>query len=545
MDCAVARHYALSIMSHTMRLKWWGWGLEDKRLPLPNADLSEALRRDLQVDFREIRPPSLETITLEDPVPIAGALTDKLERVLHARGKSTRDLLELRQGGRITAPDGVVYPESEAEILEVLTRCRKERIAVVPFGGGTSVVGGVEPLKETHRAVLCLDLTRMNRLLDFDARSLTATIEAGARGPEIQKMLEARGATLEHVPQSFEFSTLGGWLATRSAGEFSTRYGKIEDMAVSVTVALPDGVLTTTEVPAHASGPELRELFVGGEGVFGIITRAVVRVNTRSGLAWDGSFLFPDFEAGVEALRQMMHQGAVPSLARLLDFQETRFSILAGRRSGLSQAVIDLFLKLKRFKTTDCLLLLTFEGESAKLLGATVKYAIRLARRLGGRGLGGAPVRKFYQQRFDLPYLRDELLNLGILVETLETATRWSNLLPLYRAIQSAFDSAQARLGRPILRFCHVSHLYRDGASLYFTFLTAPPDGLAAWTLIKDTVTEAIVTAGGTVSHHHGVGIDHKRWLPREKGELYVALLRRLKSQVDPDGILNPGKLLP
>lgn len=528
-----------------MELKWWGWGLRDKRLPIKSADLLETLQKELQASFREGPPPSLDAITLEDPVEIPGALTDKLERVLHARGKSTRDLLELRRGGRMSAPDGVAYPETESQLLDLLARCRKDRIAVVPFGGGTSVVGGVEPLKDNHRAVLCVDLTRMNQLVDFDARSLTATIEAGARGPEIQKMLEAKGATLDHVPQSFEFSTLGGWLATRSAGEFSTKYGKIEDMAVSVTVAMPDGMLKTAEVPAHASGPELRELFVGSEGVFGIITRAVVKVNARSGLAWDGSFLFPNFEAGVEALRQMMQQGAVPSLARLLDFQETRFSILAGRRSGLSRAVMDLFLKLKRFKPTDCLLLLTFEGESARLLSGAVKHAVQLARRYGGRGLGGAPVKIFYQQRFELPYMRDELLNLGVLVETLETATRWSNLRHLYRSIQSAFDAAQARLGRPILRFCHVSHLYHDGASLYFTFLTVPQDSLSAWALVKETVTEAIVAAGGTVSHHHGVGTDHKRWLPKEKGERYVSLLRKLKSQIDPDGIMNPGKLLP
>jgi alkyldihydroxyacetonephosphate synthase len=469
--------------------------------------------------------------------------TDHGDRVAHAAGKGYPDLVRLRAGAPEGAPDGVVYPSSTAQVQAVLKLCARHSLAVVPFGGGTSVVGGVEPLRGAHEAVLALDTRRLAAFGSLDRESLTVTVGAGMRAPALEAELGRRGLTLGHYPQSFEYVSLGGCAATRSAGQASTGYGRFEQMVLGLSLAAPAGALALAAVPATAAGPELRRVLVGSEGTLGVICELALRVRPAPvARSYEGVF-FRSFAAGAQALRALAQGHAAPDVARLSDERETDMSLALAGTAGLKGALGRRYLGARGYGG-GCLAIFGFEGD-AEAVAQRRKRALTVVRAHEGLPVGRSPGRAWVAQRFAAPYLRDELLTHGVMVETLETATSWSNLERLHSAVGGVIGEALRAQGTPGLVMCHVSHLYETGASLYFTFLARQREGqeIEQWRAVKHAASEAIVNGGGTITHHHAVGRDHAPWLEREVGAEGVGMLRALKEQLDPAGIMNPGKL--
>ncbi len=546
--------------------KWWGWGQEGVHYSLERRPgfwpfLEQAFGRSLEgrkppVPLESIELPDSK-ITVEQRAALENIFSndalrwDKLERVRHAAGKSYRDLIRVREGKIEASPDVVVYPSKESQIVDLLRAAADLGLAVVPFGGGTSVVGGVEPARGGKGAVVTCDLARMNRLLHIDHESRTADVEAGILGPDLEDKLTAHGLTLGHFPQSFEFSTLGGWVATRSAGQQSIRYGKIEDMVVSLKMATASGILETRAVPASATGPSLKQMLVGSEGLFGVLTRICVRVRPVPEARDYRAFVFPSFIDGQAAVRQLLQKEAFPALVRLSDEEETRtFAALskapASTLDELKKRVGLWYLERRGLGLQrSCLMLVGYEGEPRTVQRCAANGA-EILRKAGGLDIGHGPVSSWYEERFTMPYLRDRLLDHQILVETLETCVSYSRLLALYGAVSLAIRRAIEADGVRGLVLCHLSHAYTDGASLYFTFMVPQVEGdeMGQWKRIKVAATETILRHGGTLSHHHGVGADHRKWIAEEHGKQGLEALRGLKRFFDPHSILNPGKLL-
>jgi len=538
------------------RMRWWGWGVDGHDAPLPAAVVA-LLRDQLGVDpaARHV-PVGLEAVDIAEPrlpararallTEVVGAehlRDDRLTRVAHSAGRSYPDLVRLRSGRGLVAPDAVVLPGSRAEVAQILEACAQEGVAVIPFGGGTSVVGGVEPLRGPFEAAVSVDLARLDGLLELDERSQLATFAAGTLGPDVERLLGARGLTLGHFPQSFEFSTVGGWAATRSAGQASTGYGRIDELVVALRAVTPSGEIATPRVPASAAGPSLRELLLGSEGVLGIITDVTLRVRPRPARRHFEAWSLPGFAAGCEALRELEQAGAAPDVARLSDEDETRLSLVLASHPAATR-LLRAYLGA-RGHGHGCLAILGFDGEPSQIARRRSGSRATL-RRHGALALGPAPGAAWAKARFHGAYVRDELLSRGVLVDTLETATTWTQLGDVHRAVGEALHHALAPRGTPPLVLCHVSHLYATGASLYFTFLAGRQPGaeLEQWHAAKAAATDAICAAGATLTHHHAVGIDHAPWLPREVGELGIEALRTLKARLDPAGIMNPGKLV-
>jgi alkyldihydroxyacetonephosphate synthase len=539
-------------------MRWWAWGEDGHEVRLSEA--AEALLRDeLGVeDGGGAVAPSLEEVDLPDPAlppgPHARLVAavgpgnlriDRESRVAHSAGRGYPDLLKLRAGDASGAPDAVVLPGSVEEVAAVLDNCSEAGIAVVPFGGGTSVVGGVEPLRDGHPAVISLDLTRLRAVASIDETSLTATLQAGLFGPAAEAALAERGLTLGHFPQSFEYSTVGGWVATRSAGQASTGYGRIDELVEGVRCVAPVGEAAARALPASAAGPSLRELLVGSEGVLGVLCEATLRVRPAPEERRYEGWSFRSFEEGVEALRAVEQGGASPDVARLSDEEETRLSMAMASSGSLAERLGRGYLRVRGHEG-GCLAILGFEGQPDEVPRRRERTAT-LLRAGGGVYLGRRPGDAWLRSRYSGPYVREALLDRGLMAETLETAGTWSGLQRLYEAVRSALSDALASRGTPGLVMCHVSHLYRSGASLYFTFLARQEQGaeLDQWRTAKTAASEAIVAAGGTITHHHAVGRDHAPYMTREVGELGVELLRAAKERLDPAGIMNPGKLLP
>lgn len=464
--------------------------------------------------------------------------TDPYERAYHARGRSYHDLLYLRAGRVGIAPDAVVYPVSAEETLAVVQFAAREGIAVIPFGGGSSVVGGVTPLAGNDcKAVITVDMNLMDQILDIDETSLVANIQAGAYGPQLEDALQARGFTLGHYPQSFEFSTLGGWIAPRSAGHQSNKYGKSEHWLVSARVATPQGLWETSGFPGSAAGPQLRDIVAGSEGTLGIITDAVVKIHRVPEVKDYRGYVFPSFEAGIDATREMMQSGVPTAMIRLSDLNETFFygALDTGGAGADSPAVF-------------CVMLVGIEGDKADVDHA-LERSRAIIKKNGGMHMGEALGKSWYEKRFLTPYLRDPMMDRGLGVDTLETATRWSNIVHLHdtvcKTIEDALAANACAPGARGLVMAHVSHCYRDGASLYFTF--AFPRQLdrevEQWVAVKQAASDAISANGGTISHHHGVGTDHVPWLAPEKGPIAMDILKSVKRQLDPGKVMNPGKL--
>jgi len=517
---------------------FWGWG-EPGAGPSVSSHAVAFLRDELGIGGEVVSSPvALEDVRLRDAaLDVTGLRAivgeefvrqDREARVLRCRGKSYLDLLSQRAGDCEDAPDAVVAPADHDQVLAVLQWCAERGVAVVPFGGGTSVVGGLEPLRGRLDSVISLDLARMDRVVSVDRQSLTAVLEPGLRLPEADRALAAEGLTLGHVPQSYEWASVGGCVATRSAGQVSTGRGRIDANVLALRCATPLGELATLDAPGSAAGPALRQVVAGSEGVLGVITRVALRVHPLPVAQRFEGWLAPDFETGCDVFRRLEQAGAAPDVARLSDAEETRFSLAF---AGLPPVA-------RRGVGRRCLVICGWEGSEA---------AIKRRRREAARALRAAGAwpatqragREWVHSRFAGPYLRDGLMDRGVMVETLETATSWSNLSRLHEAVRGALPG--------VLVGCHVSHLYPTGASLYFTVFGRRDDGdpAAQWRGLKSAATDAIADAGGTITHHHAIGRDHAPWMPDEDGPLGVELLRAVKERCDPAGIMNPGKLLP
>jgi alkyldihydroxyacetonephosphate synthase len=538
------------------RMRWWGWGDASHAQVLPAHALG-FLAETIGGAERLQPPVALQSVRLEAPAlserdraalrSIVGSQNvrdDHAERVFHAAGKGYPDLVRLRAGQPEGAPDAVVLPDSGDQLRAVLELCSRASLAVVPFGGGTSVVGGVAPMRGDHDCVVALDTSRMRAVLDLDSESRTVAVQGGMRAPALERYLGERGLTLGHFPQSYEYVSLGGCAATRSAGQASSGYGAIEKMIVGLRMATPTGEIELPAVPASAAGPSLRQMLIGSEGALGVISELSLRVRAAPReCVYEGVF-FEDFAAGVDALRTLAQGHAAPDVARLSDEAETRMSLALAGSGGVKGRLGRLYLGARGYRA-GCLAILGFEG-SEQEVAARRKRALALARRSGGLAVGRSPGEAWRKGRFSAPYLRDELLTQGVLVETLETATQWSNLGRLHREVVSAIAQALGACGTPGLVMCHVSHLYETGASLYFTFIARrrAEDELGQWRSVKEAASRAITSHGGTITHHHAVGRDHAPWVEAEVGATGKAALRALKAELDPAGIMNPGKLL-
>ena len=538
-------------------MRWWGWGEDGHAVPLSHA-AEDLLRDELGADPGVRKPPvAFDKVSLPEPkLPDAlrerlatalgaeGLRDDRQTRVAHAVGRSYPDLVRIRSGDASSAPDAVVLPGSAEVVATVLGLCAEHRVAVVPFGGGTSVVGGVEPVREGLAATVSLDLGRLSGTVEVDRTSLTARADAGLLGPELERRLHEQGVTLGHFPQSFEYSTLGGWVATRSAGQASTGYGRIDELVEAVRCVTPAGELGTKAVPASAAGPSLRELVVGSEGVLGVICEATLRVRPAPAARRYEGWSFASFAEGCDAFRVMEQAGAAAHVNRLSDEDETRLAMALASSGSTTEKLGRRYLRM-RGHDGGCLAIVGFEGSEEEVEDRR-RETSGLLRAGGGVALGHRPGEAWYRTRFAAPYLRDELLDRGVLVDTLETATGWSKLAQLHQAVREALRASLAGRGAPPLVMCHVSHLYPSGASLYFTFLARQEeDALAQWQAAKTAASEAIVAGGGTITHHHAIGRDHRRWLAAEDGELGIEVLRAAKQRLDPTGIMNPGKLIP
>jgi alkyldihydroxyacetonephosphate synthase len=526
-------------------MKWNAWGDPQEAKPLSDGirslltqalGLADSQCAELDADQVTLRPSALADDHRDALAAIVGPdycrVSDR-DRLLHAGGKSTLDLLRRKDAGAQETPDAVLLPGGEDEVAAILQYCSAHGIAVVPFGGGTSVVGGLDPIRGEFSAVVSLDLRRFDQLLSFDAVSGEAEFGAGVTGPRAEQLLAEHGFSLGHFPQSFEFASLGGFAATRSSGQDSAGYGRFDDMVRGLHVITPAGVLDLGRAPQSAAGPDLRQLLIGSEGVFGIITRVRVRVHPKPEVARYEAWSFPDFATGTAALRAVTQTGAGPTVIRLSDEAETGVNLATTEAIGETQI------------TGGCLAITVFEGTAAHAESRHAETR-QLMATVGGTSLGEAPARAWEHGRFGAPYLRDSLLAAGALCETLETATDWSNIPALKAAVTDALTAALAESGTPALVLCHISHVYATGASLYFTVVAGQRGNpIEQWRAAKTAACDAIVATGGTITHHHAVGADHRPWMRDEVGELGVQVLRAVKSTLDPAGILNPGKLIP
>ncbi|MFJ1967742.1 FAD-binding oxidoreductase [Streptomyces sp. NPDC087903] len=530
-----------------MDMLWSGWGDPARATPLPDT-VTGLLRELLGVEPRGSGPVALEKIDVpEPPLPPAARLglltavggdedhvrTDAQSRIRHTRGKSTPDLMRMRAGDVDDLPAAVVLPASHDEVSAVLRVCAEHGLAVVPFGGGTSVVGGLVPGRRL--AFVALDLRRMDRMVALDPVSRTATLQAGLRAPRAEALLAEHGFTLGHFPQSYEWATIGGFAATRSSGQASAGYGRFDDMVLGLTLATPEGTLDTGRAPRSAAGPDLRQLVLGSEGAFGVITSVTVRVRPVPRVRRYEGWRFASFDEGAAALRTLAQDGPLPTVLRLSDETETLVGLAQPDAIGSAGAR----------EAAGCTAIAGFEGTEEDTAHRRERAAAVL-RACGGTLLGEEPGQRWADGRYSAPYLRDSLLDAGAFAETLETAAFWSRVPGLYAAVREALTATLTEAGTPPLVMCHISHVYENGASLYFTVVSAQgEDPLAHWTRAKHAANEAILAAGGTITHHHGVGTDHRDWYVREAGPLGVEALRAVKQRLDPSGLLNPGVLLP
>ncbi|OBA91621.1 flavoprotein [Mycobacteriaceae bacterium 1482268.1] len=526
-------------------MKWNAWGDPAKAKPLSDGIrslLSQALGvgdsslPELDPDEVRLRPSALSQADCAAFADIVGAEhcgVDDQARLLRAGGKSTLDLLRRRDSGVQDAPDAVLFPGNEDEIAAILRLCGERGIAVVPFGGGTSVVGGLDPLRGQFTAVISLDLRRLNELHSLDEISGEAVLGAGLTGPDAERLLGERGFSLGHFPQSFQFATIGGFAATRSSGQDSAGYGRFNDMVRGLRAVTPAGALDLGRAPESAAGPDLRQLLIGSEGAFGVITRVRVRVHPVPAATRYEAWSFPDFTTGADALRAVAQTGTGPTVLRLSDEAETGVNLATTDSIGEDSI------------TGGCLAITVFEGSEDHVASRHAETRALMAAK-GGTSLGDGPARAWEHGRFDAPYLRDSLLSAGALCETLETATSWANIAVVKSAVTEALTTALAETGTAALVLCHISHVYPTGASLYFTVVAGQRGNpVEQWRKAKSAASNAMMRAGATITHHHAVGADHRPWMRDEIGELGVQVLAAVKATLDPAGILNPGKLIP
>lgn len=550
-------------------MKWWGWGDEattfdhhDKPALGPfvidkvGIDLDSGSSKVIAFDDLEIAPSQLSEGlrgALVEAVGEEWVMDSPTERVIHTYGKSLRDLVRIRRGDLGRLPDVVVYPADEDQTVAIMAAALAADAVLIPFGGGTNISGSLEAPRSEQRIVVSIDMARLDRVLEIDETSRTARIQAGALGPDLERQLNARGWTIGHFPDSFNHSTLGGWIATRSSGMQSDKYGDIADLTRAVRVVTPNGVLATRNVPSTSTGPSVREMILGSEGRLGIITEATVHVHRVPEERKILGYLFPDWSRSLRAMHDIAASDAAPSVTRVSDAGETQFSFATKKGGGLADKAQSIVLKkfltrVKHFELDDmCLSFIGFEGSAEhvarqrKLVGAIVKAH-------GGLCVGSSPGELYDQKKFDTPYIRDFLLDRGGLADVSETSAPWSLLEPLYDGVTTAARKAFADLGVKGWIMCHLSHSYHSGACLYFTFAfkeTPGEDGLAQYDTVKRAIQQGFIDHGATLSHHHAVGVEHSAWLAEDISPAGVTMLRALFEGIDPNHSLNPGKILP
>lgn len=527
--------------------RWNGWGEDGTSVALPAAALSL-----LQGQLGRGAPlPDARIETIAASLPASrlsrqAVLDDDAEsRIRHARGQSLPDWLALRSGQLGRVPDAVACPVTPAEVADLLALAQRQGASVIPYGGGTSVAGHVTP-GDDPRPVLTLDTRRMNLLTDLDPLSRLATFGAGASGPEVEAQLRARGYILGHFPQSWEYSTLGGWIATRSSGQQSLRYGGIDGLFAGGKLVTPTGMLEIATAPASAAGPDLRAWVLGSEGRLGTLTQAVLRVSPMPEHESFHAVFFPAWSAGIDAVRAVVQADVGLSMLRLSDPDETRTQLrLAGRE--WATRMLERYLGARRAGETKCLLLFGVTGRRDHC-DAALQQALALFRGYGGIAVGTRPGRRWVRNRFRSAYLRESLWRLGYAVDTVETAVDWPRVAATAAAIENALRRALEPEGEPVYLFTHLSHVYPQGSSIYTTCVfrvgTSYEATLERWRKLKRAASEQILAQGATITHHHGVGTEHAPYLAAEKGPLGVAAIAAACRQFDPERVMNPGKLI-
>jgi len=556
-------------------MKWYGWGGElDRFDPAGRPYLWPFAQKHLAIsaDQHRTAPVPLESIVLmprrenaafmarvTEIFPHSRWSIEDFDRLLHSYGKSTRDLWRVRHGRVDFVPDCVVYPQSEEEVCQLLEAANRHGVVIIPFGGGTNVAGCLEIHRPDPRMVCTVNMRSMNRVLDVDLLSRTARVQSGILGPDLEQALAQHGLTLGHVPDSFPHSTLGGWVASRSAGMFSDGYGNIEDMVLSLRVATPTGFIRTLDVPRASSGPDANRMCIGSEGTLGIITEITICVREIRRRREFHGYLFPTFEHGIDAIRACRGSGHIPMLSRLNDANRTQLSAAFRRRAGginsIASSLMKAYIKARGFDPAAMSLLICgYEGDNA----ADVRRQRRPCEKIFGSmraiNLGTSPGTSFAEGKFDFPFVRDFLMDYDVICDVNETATTWSRLKPLYHQVSKILHDALHAGERPYWFGCHISHTYHAGAMLYFSYAfrgTHAKDGtcdmeaeLAHYLSVKRTVLDCISSAGATLSHHHAVGYEHLPWLYAESVVGKGTAIDAIKSSVDPNNIMNPGKLL-
>jgi alkyldihydroxyacetonephosphate synthase len=549
-------------------MKWWGWGLEGVGFTHGDKpDLAPFIARVLGLDVGRVTAPPMrfEDLRIRDPelpdglraaleqaVSAAFVSVDPLDRVVHARGKSLRDLIRQRRGELPRMPDVIARPGNEDEVAAVLRVAVSSDAVVIPFGGGSSISGSLEAPATETRPVLSVDLARLDKVLAIDADSRLARVQAGVFGPHLEAQLGALGYTFGHFPDSFTHSTLGGWIATRSSGMQSDRYGDIADLTRGLRVVTPSGTLVTRPVPSTSTGPSIREMVLGSEGRLGIITEATVHVRPIPQRRTILGYVFPTFAGGRAAMRDIAASECSVSATRVSDAHETQFSFAMRIRptpvDKLQSKALRVFLKRRLGYDLHqmCLSFIGYEGSEHHV--AVQRRAVgKIVKRHGGLCIGSGPGALYDQKKFDVPYVRDFLLDRGACGDVSETAMPWSQLTSVYDAVMAAAYGSFAELGIQGYVMCHLSHSYHAGACLYFTFAfkpTADGEMLAEYGVVKSAIQQAFVDNGATLSHHHAVGTEHARWLEQDISGPGVAMLDALFEGTDPGRHLNPGKIV-
>ncbi len=556
-------------MADVKHMKWWGWGVEGvsfhhENKPAFRPFVINAI--DLDVETTPAAPMALDDLAI--PAPLIGdqllaeladavgtenAVQDDLDRIVHTYGKSARDLLRIRTGDIPRVPDVVVYPGNEAEVQLIVDHAVAADAVIIPYGGGSNIAGSLHAPEDETRPVISVDLGRLNQVIDIDEDSGLARIQAGAQGPDLEEQLGARGWTLGHFPDSFTHSTLGGWVATRSSGMQSDKYGDISDIARGMRVVMPGKVLEIRPLPHTSTGPSVREMVLGSEGRLGVITEVTVQVHRIPEVRLILGYLFPSWEASLAAMHDISISDAHPSITRVSDAKETAFSFATRKKSNrisisslISKGMMKV-LQRRGWKLDEvCLSFIGYEGGKAHV--ARQKAIVKdIVGRHGGIVVGKGPGELYDQKKFDTPYIRDFLLDRGAIGDVSETAAPWSKLLPLYTNVLAAAEKVYAHLGVAGWIMCHLSHSYHSGACLYFTFAFKHDgvDPLGQYEPLKNAIQQAFVDSGGTLSHHHAVGTEHAAWLEQDISAPGVHMIDGLFTAMDPGRNFNPGKIIP
>ena len=548
-------------------MKWWGWGLDGVAFTHEDKpELAGFIREKLALDVTSPATTAPKTFAELDLAPAAlpdalrAALVaavgeehlsvDDLDRVVHARGKSIRDLIRQRHGDIPRLPDAVVRPADEAQVTAVLQAAIAADAVLIPFGGGTSISGSLEADPSETRPVISVDMARLAKVLEIDETSRLARVQAGVFGPHLEEQLNERGYTFGHFPDSFTHSTLGGWIATRSSGMQSDRYGDIADMTRGLRVVAPGGTIVTRPVPSTSTGPSIREMILGSEGRLGLITEATVHVRKLPASRVILGYLFPTFRDGLAAMQAIATSEASVSVTRVSDAPETQFSFATRKASSrmdkLQSTALTTFLRrAKGFDMNEmCLSFIGYEGSEGHV-SEQRRIVGRIVARHGGICIGSSPGQLYDQKKFDTPYIRDFLLDRGAAGDVSESAAPWSKLQALHDGAVDAAHAAFKKIGAQGVIISHLSHSYHSGACLYFTFgFKFGKDALGDYDIVKSAIQQSFIDNGGSISHHHGVGLEHAPWLEQDISAEGVAVMRGLFASADPGENFNPRKIV-